>query len=226
MNGRRLCGGRSSGFIASLAASAIGSTDRALLLDSDMEEGADVVTLQIGAAPTSSAVAAGQPDQRIIAECEWWVGRGSELAGFSAEVDVTRGRAFSITAAQRVRVYCRADATVTGSPQRVDGVAMRGGAPVEEPPTMSHRLVVPAGAPSAKVQIPRFAASVMAILADPTLLPNLSLRLYPKNGGAAEQIVVDPYTNGTPVTGGMEYVDLVLSAGGPVDATLHWELRL
>lgn len=91
---------------------------------------------------------------------------------------------------------------------------------------MSTRVVVPAGASTAKIAVPNFAQSVMVIAADPTVLPNLSLRLYPKNGGAAEQIVVDPYTNGTPLTGGMQFVDLTLASGGPVDVTIHWELRL
>lgn len=171
---------------------------------------------------------ASAPNQKLVLDISWNSGRG----GGTARVDIDRGGVFTVGAADIVTAVARiipaTDAAFTpGNHKRVEASVCWGGSISPKPALFTSEgiTVNPAGT-TARIAIPKQAASLMVITDDPANYGTLQARFYRETafGGAPMATTLNPFANATPIVSGMEFVNFVTT--GACVVTPVWILHL
>lgn len=150
-------------------------------------------------------------------------------------IDATRGAYFTVPGSNTIRVEAYLQSSVAGAPlsifatKRVEAsVHWRTSInPIKSrwsPPSIS----LTAGVPSAFVQIPRQAESMIALTNNPAALGTLTAHFATDNTGTSgpKYSVINPFVNSAPITSGVEFVRYTSTAGDHTILTSLFDLWL
>lgn len=166
---------------------------------------------------------------RILCDLTWQAGNG----GGEATIDIQRGGVFTVAGAESIQAkvyYAIQDPRlpfVAPHYKQVDGVVRWHGSVNPEKAFMTDETVLIAdGGTSTPVRIPLCARSMMVMASPFASLSGLTAEFLQRETGRVISTVTDPFSNGSPIAAGAEFVQFANTSGGNIIMYPVYELWL